>query len=450
MRVLRHLFDQGLTRIARFMVIGTLGLVTTSLASAQLDDGPESRLSSRDINAYLARVQDKPVKPTGTSGTGRYQGNDSCQYAHDGECDDIGLGTGACEAGTDYSDCWRIAEGVEDDSCRWANDGECDEPLGLGTGACAQATDFSDCRDVTALRFRNDTCERAFDGVCNEPDGGDGRCEARTDRADCAGRERPLTINDHFFGHDDRRFMDTSTFPWSVVGTIDLDEGGTCTATLVGESVLITAAHCISGESRISARGEFTTGFDLPGGPRRARIIDYLVDRNWDDRRFNTTDDIDGTDWALLRIDTPLGAELGHVGVLELVDREGRRQARNARLLQAGYSWDTGSHLSGNEDCSIDQVYRDNTMAHNCDTTRGDSGSPFLVRDGDTYAVVATDSNFRRNPRGPMLYIAVRSEAWADQLAEFEAGRVGNTPDEGEVPGKPVKPVKVEDSAQSD
>ncbi|MBI1948566.1 MAG: hypothetical protein HYS27_22960 [Deltaproteobacteria bacterium] len=32
-------------------------------------------------------------------------GNDSCQFANDGECDHPGVGTGACEDGTDISDC---------------------------------------------------------------------------------------------------------------------------------------------------------------------------------------------------------------------------------------------------------------------------------------------------------------------------------------------------------
>ena len=67
--------------------------------------------------------------------------------------------------------------------------------------------------------------ETAFDGVCNEPGVGDGTCAERTDRADCIGRDRPMGINDHYFGHDDRVFMDTSVFPWTVIGQVDFDAG---------------------------------------------------------------------------------------------------------------------------------------------------------------------------------------------------------------------------------
>ncbi|WP_238934928.1 trypsin-like serine peptidase [Maricaulis parjimensis] len=386
----------------------------------------EERLSSREIARLLRQAGSKPPKPGDASGAAaRYTGDDSCQWANDGECDDPGLGTGACRQGTDYSDCWRLVQGVEDNTCRWANDGECDEP-GFGTGACTQATDLADCGDIIHLRFRNDSCETAFDGVCNEPGVGDGTCAERTDRADCFGRDRPLTINDHYFGHDDRVFMDTSVFPWVVVGQISFDSGGACTATLIADDVLVTAAHCIADNGRFDARGTFETGYGLPGGPVSARIIDYFTDPQWNEQRFSSTDDLDGTDWALLKIDTPLGAQLGHVGVRGLVDAVGSRTALRTDLYQAGYSWDTGTHLSGNIGCHMVNVYDDNTMAHDCDTTRGDSGSPFMVREGDEYFVVATDSNFRSNPNGPMIYIAARSDRWAQYVEDFAAGEIGN------------------------
>lgn len=403
----------------------------------RLEGAPDDRLSSREIQTWLHQAAQKPAKPGGIS-TGSYSGDDTCQWANDGECDDPGLGTGACTVGTDYSDCWRLAEEVEDNSCQWANDGECDEP-GFGTGACTQATDLADCGDVIHLRFRNDSCETAFDGVCNEPGVGDGTCEERSDRADCFGRDRPLTINDHYFGRDDRVFMDTSVFPWSVIGQIDFDSGGACTATLIRADILVTASHCIHDGPRADARGVFRTAYDRNGGPLEARVIDYFVSPAWDDERFSSTDDLDGTDWALLRIDRPLGDELGHVGVRELVRDGGRQGALRAELFQAGYSWDTGAHLSGNIGCNMVTVYNDDTMAHDCDTTRGDSGSPFMVREGNEYFIVATDSNFRSNPDGPMIYIAARSEAWAQYVDDFAAGRLGNSSPRPQGPGKPPK-----------
>jgi len=44
--------------------------------------------------------------------------------------------------GTDTADCALVGG---PDSCRWAFDGECDEP-GIGTGLCPAGTDTADCR----------------------------------------------------------------------------------------------------------------------------------------------------------------------------------------------------------------------------------------------------------------------------------------------------------------
>lgn len=397
--------------VAAFLVVGLAGD-----AVPETGDKPAAATGARVLAALWDKhAQSKPGAPG-------VRGDDSCRWANDRECDEPGLGTGACTAGTDYSDCRFLREG-EADACRWANDGECDEP-GFGTGACVQGSDLTDCGAVSHLRFRNDSCRTAFNGVCEEPEIGNGRCAARTDRRDCFGPERPLTINDHFFGRDDRVFMDRTAFPWSVVGQLTLETGESCTATLIGEDILVTAAHCIHNEDGVDARGRFVTAVGRAGGPYEARITHYYVDRGFDYARFSSTDDIDGLDWALLRIDRPLGRTLGYAGVRNLTG-QGLAAARAAELLQAGYSWDTGEHLSGNIGCHIVAVNRDNTFAHECDTTRGDSGSPFLVRNGERYQVVGVDSNFRSNPAGPFIYIAASAEGFQPYVADFATGRIG-------------------------
>lgn len=347
------------------------------------------------------------------------RGDDSCRWANDNECDDPDIGTGACVMGTDYSDCRHLREG-ENDSCRWARDGECDEP-NFGTGACVQGTDRTDCGSIAWMRNQTDRCATAFNGVCEEPGRGSGTCAARTDRTDCHGRDRPMTINDHFFGHDDRVLVPVDQTPWRYVGQLTMESGEACTATLIARDVIVTAAHCIHGEGgRLNASARFVAA----SGGATARVTAYLIDRRYDYTRFNTTNDIDGLDWALLRIDQPLGDRLGHAGVRDLIG-EGAQRATSTDLMQAGYSWDTGDNLSGNLRCRIVTVNRDNTFAHECDTTRGDSGSSFMVRNGAGYDVIGVDSNFRSNPRGPFIYIAVGAAGFQPYVADFIAGRSG-------------------------
>ncbi len=342
---------------------------------------------------------------------------DSCRYARDNECDEPDIGTGACALRTDAADCLALREG-ENDSCQWARDGECDEP-NFGTGACTQGTDRTDCGEIAWMRYQTDSCASAFNNICEEPGRGHG-CAARTDRTDCHGRERPMSISDHFFGRDDRVRVDAHDAPWRFIGEFTNGAEEQCTATLIARDVIVTAAHCIHTDAGVRAGGVF----EPAAGGASANTIAYLIDPNFNYKSFNASNESDGLDWALLRIDRPLGDRLGFAGVRNLTG-QGRDAARAADLYQAGFSWDTGATLSVNIRCHIAETYGDNTFAHECDTTRGDSGSAFLVRSGSGYDVIGVDSNFRSNPDGPFIYIAVSAAAFEAQVADFVAGRGG-------------------------
>lgn len=407
---------QSASRIIALATMMALGLsASTIIAGKAMAEGP-----GRDADISLPELRQLVGLGDGTKpSNATYRGDDSCQWANDGECDDNGLGTGACRAGTDYSDCWRIAAGVEDNTCRWANDGECDEPR-IGTGACSQGTDFADCAALIHLRFRTDSCTRAFDGVCNEPDIGDGACEARTDRADCIGRNRPGEIDDHFRGYDDRELFDTATSPWMAIGWIELADGGSCSATLVDESVIVTAAHCIELDKTIDAAGTFSAGFDRPEGPLSADIEAYLLS---DRRNSASLESPPETDWALLRLNRPIGQELGFVAGATL--KSAGADWRQFELIQAGYSWDTGDNLSGHFGCRLLSIRGDGAVEHDCDTTVGDSGSPIMVVVDGAYFIIATDSAFESISGGAPINVATSAEEWVPLVEGLAAGRIG-------------------------
>jgi protease YdgD len=344
--------------------------------------------------------------------------NDSCRWANDHECDEPDIGTGACAMNTDYSDCRHLRAG-EDDTCQWSRDGECDEP-NFGTGACTQGADHTDCGDIAWLRNETDSCASAFNGVCEEPGHANGSCAVHTDRSDCLGRNRPLNIADHFFGHDDRVLVPIAQAPWKYVGALVMDSDEGCTATLIADNVVVTAAHCIMNDNGVDADATFTTAL----GDHTARVVAYLIDRRFNYRQFTTGNSQDGMDWALLRLDRPLGAQTGFAGVRNLTG-QGRRIATAASLMQAGYAWDTGDNLAGVTACHMVAIHTDNTFEHQCDTTRGDSGSPFFVRNGDGFDVVGVDSNFRSNSAGPYINIAVSAAAFTPHVGDFVAGRSG-------------------------
>jgi hypothetical protein len=138
------------------------------------------------------------------------QGDNSCQWAFDGECDDANYPnavTNACPPGTDTADCTGAGPGPVpgqgpaaqgDNSCQWAFDGECDDPNypNAVTNACAPGTDTADCTGAgpgpgpgqgPAAQGEN-SCQWAFDGECddpNYPNAVTNACPPGTDTADC-------------------------------------------------------------------------------------------------------------------------------------------------------------------------------------------------------------------------------------------------------------------------
>ena len=350
-------------------------------------------------------------------------GSDTCRWANDLECDDPNYGgTGACQPGTDASDCRALAIGG-DDTCRWANDNECDEP-GLGTGVCTSGTDTTDCAAVAFLRNRSNTCETAFNGICEEPGQNGGACALYTDTADCVGRQRPPTARDHYFGEDQRVHVDVTQMPWRAVGLLEMRDG-TCSGTLIAPNRVATAAHCISDGSGPIKGMVFRAGARGNGEQGRANVIAAVVAPDYTDESAPPGGG-NGDDWAILTLDRDLGTQLGIVRPYVLgKDDMGRIASGDLIVSQAGYSWDTGAYLSGHMECQVFQAYRDGSFIHSCDTTQGDSGSPIMTRIDGEWRLIAVDSQFfDPQPPFPQMsssHLAVDTRAFVDALREAGA-----------------------------
>lgn len=205
-----------------------------------------------------------------------------------------------------------------------------------------------------------------------------------------------------------------------LVGKL-LVPGASCTASLVWLNLILTAAHCLAdSKGRQVKAGKYTFCLNYNAG----RCRDSSIVSNYWYGSINPLEDGFEHDWAILKLEKPLGEKYGFFGVIE--------QYRGITVSQAGYGYlfFDGKRLSVNEICQIKGRYKNNTLIkHDCDTVEGDSGSPLFVCRNEDCRIVALNVGQRRLSKGANKFrrkyselfanIAIPSEIWLERLIEL-------------------------------
>ncbi|HYC03641.1 MAG TPA: trypsin-like serine protease [Azospirillaceae bacterium] len=175
------------------------------------------------------------------------------------------------------------------------------------------------------------------------------------------------------FGKDDRQPFEPVDRPWSAIGRLNREAGGFCTGTLVGPRQVLTAAHCLRHPRTKAMLPAHTLHF--VAGYRRG---EYAVHRR---AASYVTGEGKGAeaDWAVVTLSDD-------TGIKPLPVRTGDTPM-SAALLRAGYSQDRAHLPTRAANCSV-QGTPPGLLLHDCDATRGDSGSALLTREGGELAVV--------------------------------------------------------------
>jgi V8-like Glu-specific endopeptidase len=274
------------------------------------------------------------------------------------------------------------------------------------------------------IRLYQDALARALNALAS-PDSG------ASDGASNGQQTQEDTDNPH--GDTPGEPVDASVPPARAIGLLEMSDGGLCSASVVAANVILTAAHCLFDEDHRSVVAErFSAGYDQGHFIATALIRDVYMPPEFDHKRFLETNEVDGYDWALLRLDRGVGQDTGVLPIraLDPKDLEAMVEANGPSMTQIGYGNEQSDHPVARRNCHLSMVWKDNTYAHHCGTVPGDSGSPDLVCENDACVIIGIESaevDFRELKGADM---AVSAAAFAAALPDF----VASAPQEAALP----------------
>ncbi|WP_421655216.1 trypsin-like serine peptidase [Leptothermofonsia sp. ETS-13] len=255
---------------------------------------------------------------------------------------------------------------------------------------------------------------------------------------------RSLGVSDNPFpfrtiiGQDDRVPMVSRKFPWSAIGRIEgvAAEGKrySCTGTLIAKNIVLTNAHCVVNPNthRVSRSLKFKP--NLINGVLQDEADVGIVQAYYYATDFKgEADVVDVNDWAVLKLDKPLGQKYGFLGWKTAPSTEFMKVSKKLALV--GYSADfpkapksySGLELTAgpgltagvHQGCSIIGE-KGGLLLHDCDSKGGASGGPILTKiDGDYY-VIALHAGWRKVD-GKITNYAVKMsqiEDWLNRSAQ--------------------------------
>ena len=211
-------------------------------------------------------------------------------------------------------------------------------------------------------------------------------------------------------GSDNRIPMLSHKYPWSAIGrvqgTISETESYHCTGSLIAENLVLTNAHCVINPET----GKFS---------QKIQFMPNAVDGKYQDvaeveqviygTDFKQGSEIVPSDWAIMKINQPLGRKYGYLGWKSIPTATLIKNPKSLffvgyskdfptpeyqKYFSAGSGW-TASYEAG---CSIVKE-EDGFLLHDCATAQGSSGGAIIAAIGGKPYIVALNNAELKNTR---------------------------------------------------
>lgn len=191
-----------------------------------------------------------------------------------------------------------------------------------------------------------------------------------------------------------RSVVDASRYPWSAIGRVNVatSRRGHCTGALVGERIVLTAAHCLYFRANRDwapvTTVHFVAGWQRDTYQAHSIAERYIASPNFDGEKWNHADNLPH-DWALIVLKEPIGQKTGYLGWADPRSVDWQK----SKFVLAGYPRDRAHAISIDPKCKLNGYFTGGELvAHRCQIVNGDSGAPLSVVGFKKLTVVAVNS----------------------------------------------------------
>lgn len=203
---------------------------------------------------------------------------------------------------------------------------------------------------------------------------------------------------------------------WESVGRLDIRGHGFCTAAMIREDLILTAAHCVYGDDfDILDASRFTFNAGLRDGRAEATrgIARLIAHPGYTHRGTETRSSEVAMDIAVLKLDRPI--RLPRLTPYPVAERP----RRGDRIGVVSYARNRANAASLQEDCAV-RGQQAGVIVMTCEADYGASGSPVFTLEGGRARIVSVVSAKAEVDGAPVSLGTSLAEPLRALLAHFD------------------------------